>query len=52
MYILGTNKTTEDSVVIKYSNVNNSDMPREVKAHKIVLKAVKNTIHYESKILA
>ena len=48
---LGSNKTAKDPVVIKYSNVNNSVMPRELKAYKKVQEAVKNTIHAKSKIL-
>ena len=46
---LGRNKTTNDVVVIKYSNVNNSDMPEEIEAHQKVIKAVKNTVHAKSK---
>ena len=48
---LGTHKHTNDVVAIKYNPTQVSGIPNEIKAHKEVLKAVKNTVHAESKFV-
>ena len=49
--LLGTNKHTNGVVAIKYNPATYRGIPNEIKAHQEVLKAVKNTVHAESKFV-
>ena len=49
VFCLGTNKYTNEVVAIKYSPAEFNGVPKEIKAHQEVLKAVNKTVHAKRK---